>query len=64
MADAANHDKEVPAFRAGIDFFREELKKDPAITGIANSSTIPGKLRATSLELPDGLSREDWLELV
>jgi len=42
---APNHDKNVPAFRAGIDFFREDLKKDPAITGVANSSTIPGKQR-------------------
>jgi putative ABC transport system permease protein len=42
---APNHDKNVTAFRAGIDFFREELKKDPAITGVANSSTIPGKQR-------------------
>ena len=42
---APNHDREVPAFRAGIDFFREELKKDPAITAVANSSTIPGKQR-------------------
>jgi putative ABC transport system permease protein len=44
-AIAPNHDKNVPAFRAGIDFFREELKKDPDITGVANSSTIPGKQR-------------------
>lgn len=42
---APNHDKNVPAFRAGIDFFREELKKDPAITAVANSTTIPGKQR-------------------
>ena len=44
-AIAPNHDKNVPAFRTGIDFFREELKKDPGITGVANSSTIPGKQR-------------------
>jgi putative ABC transport system permease protein len=44
-AIAPNHDKNVPAFRGGIDFFREELKKDPSITGVANSTTIPGKQR-------------------
>jgi putative ABC transport system permease protein len=42
---APNHDRNIPAFRAGIDFFREELKKDPDIAGVANSSTIPGKQR-------------------
>jgi putative ABC transport system permease protein len=42
---APNHDKNVPAFRAGIDFFRAELTKDPAIMGVANSTTIPGKQR-------------------
>jgi putative ABC transport system permease protein len=44
-AIAPNHDKNVPAFRAGIDFFREELKKDPDVSGVANSTTIPGKQR-------------------
>jgi len=55
-----NHDKEVPAFRAGIDFFREELTKDPAITGVANSSTIPGKLREykSTIKLADAPSTD------
>ena len=44
-AIAPNHDKNVGAFRAGIDLFRDELKKDPAIEAVSNSSTIPGKQR-------------------
>jgi putative ABC transport system permease protein len=57
---APNHDKNVTAFRAGIDFFREELKKDPAIMGVANSSTIPGKQREykTTIKLGDAPSAD------
>jgi putative ABC transport system permease protein len=33
------------AFRAGIDLFREELKKSPAIEAVSLPSTIPGMLR-------------------
>jgi putative ABC transport system permease protein len=42
---APNHDKNVGAFRSGIDLFRDELKKDPSIEAVSNSSTIPGKQR-------------------
>ena len=40
-----NHDKNIGAFRAGIDLFRNELKKDPSIEAVSNSTTIPGKQR-------------------
>ncbi len=59
-AVAPSHDKNVPQFRAGIDFFREELKKDPDITGVANSSTIPGKQREykATIKLADAPSAD------
>jgi putative ABC transport system permease protein len=57
---APNHDKDVPAFRAGIDFFRAELKKDPAIAGVTNSTTIPGKQREykTTIRIADAPSAD------
>jgi putative ABC transport system permease protein len=42
---APSDETNVAAFRAGIDLFRAELKKSPAIEAVSNSSTIPGKLR-------------------
>ena len=42
---APNHDKNIAAFRAGIDLFRNELKQDPDIEAVSNSTTIPGKQR-------------------
>jgi putative ABC transport system permease protein len=56
---APNHDKKVAEFRAGIEFFREELKKDPAITAVANSSTIPGKQREYKTNIKRTDTRSD-----
>lgn len=33
------------AFNSAIDVFRDELKKDPSVVGVATSATIPGKQR-------------------
>jgi hypothetical protein len=57
MTTTVNHlEKEVPTLSS-------VGTSEAAPDGLARP-TIPGKLGATSLELPDGLSREDWLELV
>ena len=42
---APNDDNNTKAFRAGIDLFRQELKKSPAIEAVSLPSTIPGMLR-------------------
>jgi putative ABC transport system permease protein len=42
---APNDNNNTQAFRAGIDLFREELKKSPAIEAVSLPATIPGMLR-------------------
>jgi putative ABC transport system permease protein len=42
---APSDDTDTKSFRAGIDLFRDELKKDPAIEAVSLPSTIPGMLR-------------------
>lgn len=42
---APSDDTNTKAFRAGIDLFREELKKRPAIEAVSLPATIPGMLR-------------------
>jgi putative ABC transport system permease protein len=42
---APNDDTNPKEFRAGIDLFREELKKSPAIEAVSLPSPIPGMLR-------------------
>ena len=42
---APNDGTNTKEFRAGIDLFREELKKSPAIEAVSLPSTIPGMLR-------------------
>ncbi|HXB34732.1 MAG TPA: ABC transporter permease [Puia sp.] len=42
---APNDDTHTKEFRAGIDLFREELKKAPAIEAVSLPSIIPGMLR-------------------
>lgn len=42
---APSDERDTKAFRAQIDLFRNELKKDPEIEAVTNSATIPGMLR-------------------
>lgn len=48
---APNDRKDRTAFTAGIDLFRNELKKDPDIEAVTASITIPGFLRELKLTL-------------
>ena len=43
--NAPNNFKDGKAYRAEIDLFRDELKKNPAIEAVTTSATIPGKQR-------------------
>jgi hypothetical protein len=42
----------------------KDLEREVQALVPISQPNVPGKLTATSLELPDGLSSEDWLELV
>jgi putative ABC transport system permease protein len=42
---APNDDTNIKQFRAGIDLFRQELKKSPAIEAVSLPTIIPGMLR-------------------
>jgi putative ABC transport system permease protein len=57
---APNDDNNTKAFRTGIDLFREELKKSPAIEAVSLPGTIPGMLREfkTTVKRFDAAARD------
>ncbi len=46
--NAPSDSKNPQAFQAGIDLFRDELKKSPGIDAVTSSVTIPGNLREST----------------